>query len=513
MPSALASGTRAGFLLRHVLPWLKQAAPALEPLAGREAWVLHYGSTRGSGPTAGTLVFIPGDLPTRSKLVLELLKLNPTSKGARVRTETWGEGREITQVRGSGGVLHLWSTPEGTWICDKEAPLRAVISPTGLVTMGERREWCQVALASLKPETELSLWIVPRQGADAAFERTAIRRRLNGWTQQTWPNPFIAKAAPRSGAFSLSLGAGPTEAMLGAVLRVDDDTEMAEPGLGAFTDGTKNLTPQQQQQYETALAKVRARSGARKEMRGEIMGLRALLDLRGASFLWNGWTIPPPLSPSQRAALKELNRLRKEGPRQAARLEQDGEAPVYGGYGEPGMTPSMALALPIQDGKGPQVEERLRQLWPKLFQGKPQNREYAKGVLLHRISTKQAFSPTYAVIKDILVLGSDDEAVQSMVAGLLGQSPTLADQASTAFARVAMDGDKAARDLEFLLLSYIRTNRGGRYWWFGEPPPSEDEAAAEVASTFAPFLGALRGLGRQQLEINLGPGGFEVRQR
>ena len=62
--AALAQGSRAGFLLRHLDPWLKQASAALEPLANREAWILHYGVSRdASGPGAGTLVFIPGDLP------------------------------------------------------------------------------------------------------------------------------------------------------------------------------------------------------------------------------------------------------------------------------------------------------------------------------------------------------------------------------------------------------------------------------------------------------------------
>ncbi|MCE1229875.1 MAG: hypothetical protein LWX11_10370, partial [Firmicutes bacterium] len=46
LASTLAQGSRMGFFLRHIEPWLKQAAPALEPLAKREAWVLHYGVAR-----------------------------------------------------------------------------------------------------------------------------------------------------------------------------------------------------------------------------------------------------------------------------------------------------------------------------------------------------------------------------------------------------------------------------------------------------------------------------------
>ncbi|MDP2877858.1 MAG: hypothetical protein Q8O00_16835 [Holophaga sp.] len=510
---ALAQGTRAGFLLRHIGPWIKQAAPVLEPLAQREAWVLHYGTVRGAGPSAGTLIFIPGDLPTRTKLALELLKLNPTSKGARVRTAKLGDGKEVTQVRGSGGVLNLWVSPEGTWISDKAGTLGSVISPTAQVSLGERLEWCKVALAAVNPGTDVSLWIVPRFGATAAFERTVIRRRMQGLAQQTWPNPFIAKAAPRSGAISAALGAGPTEAMMGAILRIDREETLVEPALATFADGGKNLSPQQQQQYQAEINQVKARNVGRKGLRAEVAALQGLLDLRGAAFLWNGWTVPQPLSPAQRAALTEFQKLKREGAYQASRLERQGKVQVYGGYGEPGMSPSLALALPIQAGKGAQVEDITKKLWTKLFKGKAQNREYAKGILIHRIVTEQTFTPAYAIVNDTLVLGSDDDAVQAVMAGLLGQAPTLADLPSNAFGRVAIDGEKAAKDLEALLLSYLRINHGGRYWWFGEPSPSEDEAAAEVASTFGPFLGALRGLGRQTLEVNLTSAGFEARPK
>lgn len=510
---ALTQGTRAGFLLRHVGPWIKQASPVLEPLASKEAWILHYGMGRGAGPSAGTLVFIPGDLPARTKLALELLRLNPTSKGARTRTVNWGDGKEITQLRGAGGVLHLWSTPEGTWLCDKEAPLRSVVFPAAHVSLGERVEWCRIALAAVRPETEVSLWIVPRYSASAGFERAVLRRRMKGLVQQTWPNPFIAKAAPRGGAFSAALGAGPTEAMMGAILRIDREETLPEPQMAAFADGGRNLTPQQQQQYQAELAAVRGRNEGRKGLRGELNALQGLLDLRGAAFFWNGWTAPPPLSATQRAALTEFQKLKKEGPYQASELQRQGKVQVYGGFGEPGMSPSVALALPIQTGKSAQTEEQIKKLWAKLFKGRTQNREYSKGVLVHRISTEQAFTPAYAVVNETLVLGSDAEAVQAVMAGLLGQAPSLADLPSSAFGRVAIDGEKAARDLETLLLTYLRINHGGRYWWFGEPAPSEDEASAEVASSFGPFLGALRGLGKQTLDVELTPAGFEARPK
>ena len=513
MVGALAQGTRAGFLLRHGASWLQESSVVLEPLAQREAWILHYGTARGTGPSGGTLVFMPGDLPTRTKLALELLRLNPTSRGARVRTVKWGGRQEITQVRGSGGVLNLWASPEGTWICDKEAPLRAAVSPGAFVTLGERPEWCRVALAALRPETELSLWIVPRLGAGAAFERLALCRRMQGLAQQTWPNPFIAKAAPRSGALSAALGAGPTEAMMGAILRIDREETLSEPRMAAFADGGQNLTPQQQQHYRAETERVRARLVARKGLRSEIAVLQGLLDLRGAAFYWNGWTPPPPLSAAQRAALTEFRKLKQEGPSQASRLERQGQVQAFGGFGEPGMSPSLALALPIQKGRAIQVEELIRKLWIQLFKGQAQNREYAKGVLVHRIATEQAFTPAYAVLNETLVLGSDSEAVQAVMAGLLGQAPTLADMPSNAFGRVSIDGDKVARDLEALLLAYLRIQHGGRIWWFGEPAPSEDEAAAEVASTFGPFLGALRILGRQTLEVDLTSAGFEARAK
>jgi len=354
---------------------------------------------------------------------------------------------------------------------------------------------------------------VPRFSASAGFERAVIRRRMQGMAQQTWPNPFIAKAAPRDGSISAALGAGPTEALMGAILRIDREETLSEPQLAAFADGGKNLTPQQQQQYQAELQQVRGRNEARKGLRGELTSLQGLLDFRGAAFLWRGWTTPPPLSASQRVALTEFQKLKKEGPYQASELQRQGKVQVYGGFGEPGMSPSMALSIPIQAGKSPQVEEQIKKLWVKLFRGKAQNREYAKGILMHRMSTEQAFTPTYALVNDTLVLGSDDEAVQGVMAGLLGQAPTLADTPSNAFGRVAVDGERVARDLETLLLTYLRINHGGRYWWFGEPSPSEDEASAEVASSFGPFLGAVRGLGKQTLEVNLTPAGFEARPK
>jgi len=203
IPAALAQGSRAGFMLRHLGPWLDKGG--LEALADREAWILHYGLPHGFAPAAGTLVFLPGDLPIRATLGLALLKLNPTSLGARSRTLPWEDGRggkaQITQVRGSGGVLHLLAVPGGTWICDREAPLRAVAFPSPFPSLGERQGWCGVALAGARPGTEVSLWVLPRIGGGFAFERALLRRRLQGGTRPPGPIPASPRPRPGPGSF------------------------------------------------------------------------------------------------------------------------------------------------------------------------------------------------------------------------------------------------------------------------------------------------------------------------
>jgi hypothetical protein len=515
---ALAHGSRVGFFVRHLESWLRQSSAALEPLASREAWVLHYGLSRDEhGGAEGTLVFLPGDLPTRTKLALELLKLNPTSLGARTRNVTWtgpyGGKVDVTQVHGSGGVLTVCATSEGTWIGDHEAPLRALLFPVADVTLGERPEWCKVAFAGMRPQTEVSLWLVPRLGAGAAFERAALRRRLLGSQQNTWNNPFIAKAAPRSGTLSLSLGAGPTEVLVNAILRKDQELSIDDPKLPVVADEGQNLTSEQQKAYQAERLDTQSRREARKAMRDDTTTLVSLLDLRGAALYWQGWVAPPPLSAAEKAALVEFRKLQKESPYQASRMQAEGKVDVYGGFGEPGMTPSLALALPVQAGKSPALEAALRKLWPRLFEGKLESREYAKGILLHRVRTSQAFTPCYAVANDTLVVGSDDVALQAVVGGLLGQTTTLADLPSKTYGLAQLNGAAAARDLETLLLAYLRVNQGGHYWWFGESAPTDDEAAAEVAATFGPFLGAVQALGTRTLELEMTSAGLEARPR
>ena len=514
MVSALAQGSRAGFLVRHLEPWLKQVSPALEPLAQREAWVLHYGADRSARPSLkGTLVFLPGELPNRTYLIMSLLKLNPLSSGARSRTLQWtgpGGSVEVQQLRGSGGVFHLVQRPEGTWISDQEAPLRALLFPGLQPTLGERLEWSRVALSGMNPGTELSFWVMPSIGADATFETQALARRLGRAQQGTWPNPFIAKAAPRTGAMSLAVGAGPTELMVQSILRVDDETAIPEPELPSYVNGLESLNPQQKKEFLAAKASAQQRQIQRQALRMDVVALQACLDPRGAALHWNGWVSAPALSAADKASLAELNRLRRESPWQAMRAQRDGKITAFGGFGEPGMAPSLALAIPIQGAKRAQVENLLKRLVPKVFKG--ENQKQANGAAeLHRVATAQAFRPSWTLVGDTLVLGTDEGAVKAVSAGLQGQAPTLADSPSQAWARMDIDGALASKELENLVLAYLRSSSGSA-WWIGAAT-TEDEAAAELAFSLGPFLGALRGLGPVHLEWNWSAAGLEGRPR
>ncbi|WP_257309343.1 hypothetical protein [Geothrix fuzhouensis] len=513
---ALAQGSRAGFAVRHLEPWLKQVSPALEPLANREAWLLHYGVDRASAEALrGTLVFIPGDLPARTQLVMALLKLNPLSAGARARIVKWtgpGASTEVQQLRGSGGVFHLIQRAEGTWISDREAPLRALLFPGPLPSLDERQEWARVALSAMAPDTDLSFWLAPRIGAGAAFETQALRRRLANVQQGAWSNPFVAKAAPLTGALAVSLGAGPTEKLVEAMLRVDDGSDLELPRMPDFANGGQALTPSQMKGYQDALAAAQERQRQRTGLRQDAAALQACLDLRGAALFWNGWVTAPPLGSVEKASLMELAKLRREDPWRAMQAQRDGKVTAFGGFGEPGMTPSLALALPIQGAKRAQVENLMKKVLPRLFKG--QNQKQALGTTeLHRVMTAQAFRPAWTLVADTLVLGTDDAAVKAVAAGLLGQAPTLADRDSRAWARMEIDGTRASKELENLLLAFLRS-RTGSGWWIGETETaSEDEAATELASSLGPFLGALKGLGSVRIEWNWTAGGLEGRPR
>lgn len=511
---ALTKGSRVGFTARHLEPWLKKASPALEPLANREAWVLHYGSARpGAEELQGTLVFIPGDLPARTQLTMALLRLNPSSSGARSRVVKWtspGGSTEVQQLRGSGGVFHLIQMAEGTWISDREAPLRALLFPGPVPTLGERAEWARVALSAMDPGTELSFWLVPRIGADAAFEVQALHRRQMLAQQGTWPNPFVAKAAPRTGAMAVSLGAGPTEKLVEAALRVDDATEIRLPELPEFANGGRTLAPAQMKGYQEALADAQERRRQRAALRQDAQSLQACLDLRGAALFWNGWVTAPPLSPAEKAALTELAKLRREDPWRARRLQQEAKVTAFGGFGEPGMTPSLALALPVQPARRTQAENLLKKVLPRLFKGQNQKQAFGSAEL-HRILTAQAFRPAWTLVADTLVLGTDEGAVKAVAAGLQGQAPTLADTDSRAWARMEVDGARASAELENLLLAFLRS-RSGAGWWIGEAA-SQDDAAAELAASLGPFLGALKALGPVRIEWNWTAAGLEGRPR
>jgi hypothetical protein len=461
----------------------------------------------------GTLVFIPGDLPIRTQLVMALLKLNPLSTGARSRVAKWtgpGAATEVQQLRGSGGVFHLIQRAEGTWISDREAPLRALLFPGPSPTLGERREWARVALSAMAPETELSFWVAPRIGADAGFESQAIRRRLTSAQQGTWPNPFVAKAAPRTGALALALGAGPTEKLVEAILRVDDTSDFQLPRMPEFASGGQSLSPAQMKGYQDALAKAQERQRQRKALRQDVSALQGCLDLRGAAVFWNGWVSAPPLSPLEKASLTELARLRREDPWRAMQAQRDGKIAAFGGYGEPGMTPSLALAVPVQGDKRVAVENLLKKQLQRLFKG--ENQKQALGTSeLHRISTSQAFRPAWTLVENTLVLGTDEVTVKAVVAGLQGQAPTLADSESRAWARMELDGAKTSKELENLLLAFLRS-RTSSGWWIGDTA-KEDEAATELAFSLGPFLGAVKALGTVRIEWNWTAGGLEGRPR
>ncbi len=512
----LAQGSRAGFLLDHVEKWLDQGATVLEPLAQREAWILHYGRAKGEvGPKNGTLVFIPGDMPLRAELGLGLLKLNPFAKGIRSRSETWngpgGAKATITQIRGAGGVLHLHTDAAGTWISDREAPLRSLLFPDGATYLAERPDWCKVALAGARPTTAVSLWMLPQTAGGAAFERLAMVRRRTRAQGQSWPNPFISKAAPRAGTVSFALGAGPTEAALRSILRVDHPFALLDPQVPTFTENGQRLTEEQRKRYQASVEANKGRRQERDQVKQPMDALMKLLDIRGASFMLDGFVPAPNLTVAQKKVLADYRVLRSSDWEKAQAMVDQGKLAFLGGFTEPGFAPAVALALPIAQGKEIQVQQVLDQLWPRLFSGKVQVQDVS-GVRLRRTRTGQALNPTYCIVEGHLVVGTDDGPVKSVLAGLKGQAPTLADWQSQAFGRAEIDGTRAAKDLEALLLAYLRSHGSGGPWW-DAAPTTEDDARAELAATFAPFLGAIQGLGRRSLDLHWTPAGLEASPR
>jgi hypothetical protein len=511
---ALAHGNRAGFLLDHVIAWLDRAAPALGPLAGREAWIAHYWAGREGG--TGTLVFLPGDLPARTSLVLGLLKLNPLSVGARVRTATWrgsdGRTASVQQIRAAGGVLNLVPVPDGTLLSDGEGPLRAVLFPGARPVLGERPEWCRAAFAGMDAGTEASLWVVPRLGGGVGFELAALARRQAGPGPASRPLPGLAKAAPLSGAVAATLGAGPTRTLFAAILRQDSSVDLGDPPDPPFAQAGA-LTPEQKRARQAERAALKVRRDRLAALRRQAAALAADLDLQGAALYWDGWVAPPALAPAERTALASFNRLRRDLPHRATALQREGKAGFFGGYGEPGLAPSLALAVAVKPGRAPAVEASLGRILPLAFRGQPERRR-AGGVDLHRVRTAQAFAPTWALAGGMLVLGSDDRAVAAVAEGLQGRVPTLADRPGAGLGEAGLgqcrlDGARLATHLEGLLLDYTRAVGHGSAWWWQEPGEAAgDDARAEVAEVFGPFLGALRTLGQPILRLDWGPGGL-----
>lgn len=498
------AGPRAGFLITHLQAWLDKAQGAVGPLESRETWVMHYGR-RGEG--AGTLAFLPGSLPTRTELVLGLLRMNPFSAVARARRVELSDGTPVEAVRASGGQLYLQTTPEGTWISDRLPLIEEMHAPGARALLGERRGWGALAAQGMG-KAPVSLWILPRAGADAAFECHLLRLAAHPRPLGSAP-ALLAKGAPRGSALALALGQGPTQAAVEALLRPDTPFDPPTPGLPAFTDGGSQLSPQQRRDYERTLAEARRRQEAKRVYRGQLDRLFTLLDPKGAALHWNGWSPAPPLSEADRTALVAF---RKQGYWMRG-AERRHEAPGFGGYGEPGFTPSVALALPLRSGKGAEAEALLKALFAASFNGPVQAKTLGP-VTLRRVRAEQAFAPSYALVGDVLVLASDDRAAATTVAGLQGQAPTLADLPAGPWGLAELDGPRVAAETESLLVAYLGTlsNQPHR-WWEPPAPGTADEVSEEVASTFGPFLDLIRAQGRVTLELQWTGGGLEARPR
>jgi len=517
-----AHGSRAGFYLRMTQSWLEQASPVLEPLAQREAWILHYGhdfsedEDRRKG-LRGTALFIPGNLPTRTKLMLGLAGLNPFNKGVRSRRATIKTDRlgEVAseQVLGAGGVLHIVFRPEGTWIADREAVLKSVLEAAHPRRLESRSEWGRMALSGMRSSTLASLWIIPRLAADEDFE--AAMGRLRNRREDPGSEARLLQGAPRGQSLSLALGAGPLAPMLKAFTEPDDGYEIPAASGGQFLNQA-NLTPQQRQSRQLAEASVLKRQEERKALRGELGRLLGYLEPSSVALTWSGWTPAPPLPPQDKERLASYQKTGKWIDEQGQTHTFNPTRSFFAGRGEPGMTPSLAASIPLKKGRTAEVEASMKQVFQMAFTGQSQNRTEKSGFILRRIRTHQAFSPAWTVVKDTLVVGSDDRAVSAAAEGLLGRVPTLADLPGGTWGAGELDGERVAQDVESLLVAYLRARASvASVWWL---PPQEgtataDDAAAEVATTFGPFLGLMKQLGKVPLQIHWRASGFEVQPR
>jgi hypothetical protein len=371
--------------------------------------------------------------------------------------------------------------------------LTAVLDGYGTRSFSACPGWSRMALAGTSSSLA-SLWIIPRLAADPAFEQAmeGLKRRPAASTAPT----TLLRGAPGSATLSVALGAGPVAPMLRAMVDPDDAYEIPLPEPDAAEQA--RWTPQQIQAHQLANAGALRRGKDRKELRKEWDRLFASLNADQAACSWHGWTPAPPLSAAEKESAK--------------RGESSG---LYGGRGEPGMTPSLAAAVPVKEGRSKEAEAALARIFQMAFKGASQTRAEAAGYTLHRIRTTQAFTPAWALVKDMVVVGSDDRAVASVAEGLLGRASTLADAPTQAWGAAQLDGEHLAKDLEYLLASYLSTQRRSSARWLpvADTPRTADDAAAEVAETFGPFLGLLKRQGKVPMTLAWTAAGFEVRPK
>ncbi len=450
LPSA-SHGSRAGFYLHMAQGWLKNGSAVLEPLAQREAWVLHFGRLPAEvggkrQRVGGTAVFVPGKLPGRNRLALELARVNPLSVGVRsrkVEVNVPGKGTlNLEAIRGIGGVLYLAERPEGMWLFDRESLAISVLGGDHENGLGNRPRWVAEALSGEKKETLASLWIIPKLTGAKAFEDGFSKIKVvNGST-----TAFLG-ASPRSSALTFAMGGGPVASLLRAL------TEPSEP-------------------YDLLAAPDR--DAGRKAIQADLKALVPMFRPESLNLSWFGWTA-------------------------------GGEAKTE----DPGMSPSLAAAVPLQRGKSAEAAQVLRRLLPRLFKGTPETRKMG-GIEIMRVRTNQAFAPSWAIVKEVLVVGFSDEAVGGVVMGLAGQAPTLSDTPLQGWGAAALDGDRLTQAMEKLLVTYLATfskEQGqGRSL-------TADEAAAETAATFGPFFGVLKHMGKVTLQLDWKPSGIELGPR
>jgi hypothetical protein len=270
------------------------------------------------------------------------------------------------------------------------------------------------------------------------------------------------------------------------------------------------LSPDQQKAFDAAKAEAEYRAVRKETLRRALDRLGRMLDGQGAALCWNGWTPAPPMTEAEKAALRAF---RKQGYWINARKEKMREAPGFGGFGEPGLGPSLALVVPLKAGQAAEAQNLLRSLFAKAFKGKAETRAVG-AVTVYRTATVQAFAPSYALMGDTLVLASDDGAAAAALAGLQGQAPTLADLPARGWGQLELDGPRLAKETEQLLLAYLGSESGKpRYWWWDEGTQTQtgDEVAEEVASTFGPFLNLVKKQGRLRFSVDLDGSGFELR--